>query len=751
VLGALLWAAAGTVQPVGANAADGQGDVTAAVLANRDIALTGDAVVHLTGGTVTYTGVLSGQGTFTVAGTGTLVLTRDSDFTRPASGQNLVTYNGGHPLTRLDNPDPPAVVVQRGATLQYGTGGTTGQIAHYRNVPGGRWNLLNTEVDGTLVVDVRTAVHLGVLSGGGLVEQQRDLWTNLELAGTSPFSGVLAIGSASDYGTNAWLTSLPGLRTVVNDGSAIHGAPDGVVTTDGADYFSRAFGNDVNFHTWGSGLIRMTGVYSWSDNGSNTAPALSDPALDWQPQPHRANMRGINVEGANVQWGDGTTDRIFLPGTAATGYINLHARNTGRSRLTLDYNGPVRLGVPISGGLYADTLAAPGEGDVVIAGTRGNQVTFTAPENYDGTTTIGSGASLRLGDGTPGDDSSLRLGDRYAVIDDGALIVQNAQQAVTLSDISGTGSFTQAGAATTTLTGGTSYRGATTVAKGTLRLTGGSLAGSSGVTLGAPGARLDLGAAGDQTLTGLSGAAGTTVLVGGTLTVGAGTFAGTVSGGSLVKSGGGTLTLGGASQSPHGTWTVGAGTLALTAGASVQAASLTVGSGGTLSGAGRIVGPLAVAGALAPTGLTVAGDYRQQPGARFTASGTVNVTGSASLAGQLMIPPGAAASGKPLTVVHSGGPLTGTFDGLPQGATLNGWTITYTAHDAVLTPGSAAVAAARASHGPGTTAASAASGSGSLAMTLGAAVAAAGLALLVLVLRRRRRRPTRRARSHRAA
>ena len=43
-------------------------DVTADVRANRNSVLAGDAVVRLPGGTVTYTGVISGTGTFTVSG-----------------------------------------------------------------------------------------------------------------------------------------------------------------------------------------------------------------------------------------------------------------------------------------------------------------------------------------------------------------------------------------------------------------------------------------------------------------------------------------------------------------------------------------------------------------------------------------------------------------------------------------------------------------------------------------------------------
>ena len=78
-----------------------------------------------------------------------------------------------------------------------------------------------------------------------------------------------------------------------------------------------------------------------------------------------------------------------------------------RSRLSFDYNGPVTLGATISGGKYNDSFSAVGQGDVVIMATKGNDVTFAAWQNYNGSTTIGAGATLRLGSGAAGGDGSL--------------------------------------------------------------------------------------------------------------------------------------------------------------------------------------------------------------------------------------------------------------------------------------------------------------------------------------------------------
>ncbi|WP_127354187.1 hypothetical protein [Actinacidiphila soli] len=60
--------------------AAGSGDITADILVDRNVTLSGDTVVKVPAGTTTYTGVISGTSSLTVRGTGTLILTRDSDW-----------------------------------------------------------------------------------------------------------------------------------------------------------------------------------------------------------------------------------------------------------------------------------------------------------------------------------------------------------------------------------------------------------------------------------------------------------------------------------------------------------------------------------------------------------------------------------------------------------------------------------------------------------------------------------------------
>jgi autotransporter-associated beta strand protein len=692
VVAAVLWG-------VGPARADAAADITGQLLAGRDIALHGDSIVNLPAGTTTYNGVLSGQGTLTVAGSGTLVLTRDSTLTLPVGSQrqSVTTSGGNWPYPIVANADPPTVVVERGATLQYGNGGAAGVIGHYPyawpNI-GLRLNQDNIQVDGTLVLDLNGPdVNLGTISGSGLVYQPRSAWARLDLAGTQPFRGVIGVGTAIGFGDASYRVALPNARAILNDGSAIFYARDYTLTIP-QDFYEQNYGTDINYHTWQAGKIVMTGVDSYSDAGPNSSPTLSDPSLNTRQIAHTVNFRGINIEGAAVQWGDGTTHRFFLPATPADSYINIHRNGS----LTFDYNGPVTLDTPISGGVYHASLSTPAYATVTLSPTAGNAVTFATPQNYHGTTTIGAGATLLLGTGAAGGDSALLTGNAAdAIVDDGALIVRNSTSPLVLSNVTGAGSLSQSGAAKTTLTGTTAYSGATTVNSGTLALgpASGGIGASSGLTLN--GGVFDISAAtADQSVKNLAGGSGTVQLGGHVLTVASGAstnYSGTIAGsGGLVKTGTGVLTLTAASTTGGG-WRIEDGALALGGGTTVTTGGLTESAGATLVVTPSATGP------------------------------AVNVNGPLNLAGALTIKPaGAVTAGERFTVVHTSGPgAIGTFTHLPEGAvfTVGGATfqITYhggsTGHDIVLTAGnSTAVSGAAQAGGSAGTDGAAGSASG---------------------------------------
>lgn len=642
-------------------------DITDQVRRGENIELAGDATITLGDGEeVVYAGVFSGVGTLTVSGRGKLVLTADSDFQIPEDRRRQrmeVLGITNHPYARMLDADPPAVTVDAGATLQYGdgAGGSTGRIGHYPyDYPNFAWNALNHHVEGTLIVAVGGALyHPGILSGGGVLNQPRFIWDGVELAGDHPFSGTIVNGTGVHASKrDKFRTSLPNLSKLVNYGSFMIDTPHAYDTVLGFDVFSREWGNDINFYGAPDGSrVIMTGVYSWTDQGSETDPSLSDPDLNFVPVPKNINKRGVNIQGAIVQWGDGTHNRFFLPGTRETIYINLYTRRA-RGHLIFDYNGPVTLGAPISGGQYHDTMAAVAVGDVTIAGTPGNDVTFADQQNYDGTTTVESGATLRLGSGRPGEDSWLITGTEGAkIIDDGALVVSNAEKEIELSRISGKGSFEQAGPATVTLTGDTAYTGPTTVSGGALVLAGGTLASSASLQLSKPGATLDVTAAGDQTVRNLSGVGRTALRLGGdTMTVVSSEdtkYAGRVEGtGGLVKSGARTLTYSGKSTA-EGPWAVTQGTLSLAR--------------------AELGGDLVVDSSLRVTGTTAVGGDLTLRGKSTLLTDTVGglkVAGDVDLDGATLDVHYKDGTPLPreLPVITAGGEITGTFKGLTEGA-----------------------------------------------------------------------------------
>lgn len=609
-----------------AHAAGGSGDITAEVLAGRDVTLTGDAVVNVPAGTTTYEGVIRGEGTLRISGTGTLILTRDSDFTLPEARQrqSVQVRGGNHPYVTVSNPDPPAVIVDRGATLQYGNGGGSGLIGSFPyDTPGFALNRNNIRVDGTLRLSLVRTFNVGTLSGSGLVTQPRFLWGKLQLAGTHPFSGVIDNGTQMDAGAPEFPASLPNARAVLNQGTWTVDTPLGQTVTLRQNFYQREYGSDINVQSRPGSKVVLTGQYSHTDQGGDTDPTLSDPGINWRPLAKNVNKRGTNIKGANVQWGDGTTHEIFMPGTAETVYINLLAARS-RSTLTFAYDGPVTLGAPIGGGVFHDTLSAPGQGDIVVKGVDGNDVTFAADQYYDGSTTIEKGATLRLGSGQPGGDGSL-LTDAglYQVVNDGSLTVQNTDAPVSLSKISGSGSLTQAGAATTRLTGALSYTGPTKVTRGTLALIGGSLKSSRAVSLTEEGTELDLTGTGDQTLRNVSLVKGATVRYGDDATL-------TVS-----------------DTRPRTTGSGLSGTF----------------QGGTLRATGSMTGAI-----------TVKGDYSQTRDAHLTtrADGKpLHVTGMVTLAGELKIDPKAKppAGGRETVLISNSGSdkVSGIFAGRREG------------------------------------------------------------------------------------
>jgi hypothetical protein len=495
-------------------------DITASILAGSNVALNGDSCIVLPAGTTAYAGIISATGTLTLTapnGPGTLVVTGDSTFTLPPSQQTETATKTGNYYV-IHNPNPPCVFIEPNATLALGTAtSTTGSIASL--LPGTGTSVINgdnIEVDGTLAMGGGPTEHFGILSGTGTITQPGYAAGTFYLVGDHPFAGILSILSGGNIGDLGVVFSFPYAKAIFNNGSMIMNSPPAQGFTLPETVYESHYGDDINTD---HGVITFAGVYSYSNSGDPLHPSLSDPSLNQAvvkntgASPTHANgsnasFRGINLEGGTTQWGDGTTDAFFLPSAPApadpsaasvkNAYVNLHRGST----LVFDYSGKYTCDIGITGGGGGPNASASvGVGNLTIAPTPGNYAVLTMPQNYNGTTTIGAGATLQLGAGAPvqamgatvgaptaaepngavtkavlatySGDSSLLIAQsptgaaNDSIVDNGTLVVNNTTSAILLSNISGAGALVQSGLAATTLIANT-YAGGTTIGGGLL-------------------------------------------------------------------------------------------------------------------------------------------------------------------------------------------------------------------------------------------------------------------------------------------
>jgi outer membrane autotransporter protein len=399
-----------------------------------------------------------------------------------------------------------------------------------------------------------------------------------------------------------------------------------------------------------------------------------------------ATIAGFNAPEGVVFSPDGTHAYVTNFGNNTVSVINT-ANNT-------------IVGAAIPVGSLPDFLGVCSNGNALLA----SGLTFKANTSGALACTLASGASGASGPVFTGGTLQFAGANIASALpitlqSQGGTIDTNGNNATLSGTISGPGSLTKIGAGILTLSGSSTYTGATNVNVGTLQAGAANAFSPFSAFTVATGATLGLNGF-NQTIGSLAGA-GSVTLGAATLTTGndntSTTFSGTMSGtGGLTKIGSGTLTLSG-SSSYSGATAVNAGTL--TVNGSIANSVVTVNSGAMLSGTGTIGGLLIASGATfapgnSPGTMTVQGNLAFQSGALYlvqvnstTASNTV-VSGSATLAGTVQA---AFASGsyatRAYTILSAAGGLGGTTfntltsSNLPAGFTAS---LSYTATDAIL-------------------------------------------------------------------
>ena len=468
----------------------------------RNVSLLGNGEFNTDAATtLMLMGAVSGAGSLTKSGEGTLVLDQVNSWTG-----GLILKAGTLQLARFGAlPNGNDVIVHGGKLDLNGYNTTLSSLIGY----GGEIGLAS----GQLTLDQSTdSVIASTITGigGSLVKNGSGTLlltgSNTYSGGTTVSGGTLAVSTDANLGTGTLGLNGAKLLTLGNIASTRNITLTGNATIE--TLFGTTFATSGNVSGTGSlikdgwGTLVLAGntnpgggttiaagtlqIGNGGGAGTLTGNVTNNGIIAFN-RAVASNYSGvISGGGALVQKGASilelTGDNTYTGGTLiSSGTLQLGVGGTSGS-ITGDVVNNGALSIQRSD-VYKFGGTITGTGTFVQAGT--GTTVFTTNNAYAGGTTIAAGA-LQLGDG--GLTGSI-IGD---VVNYGALIAKRDGLLTLAGAISGSGSFTQAGAGVTRLDGLSSYTGATDVKSGTLSVNG-SIASSSlvsverGATLGGNG------------------------------------------------------------------------------------------------------------------------------------------------------------------------------------------------------------------------------------------------------------------------
>ncbi|OIR14878.1 extracellular serine protease precursor [mine drainage metagenome] len=578
----------------------------------------GGATIDSNGHALTDYASMTGTGSLTKQGAGSLNLYGNNSYTGPT------TVTGG--ALQFGNPnalyggdttqwDANHVVVQSGATLAVNVGASDEFTADEILILTSGAKLASGS---TFALDTTNASSGSFLLPGAIADNPAAA-LNLEKLG----SNTLVLTGANTYSGSTTISD--GTLQLGNGGTSgsIAGniVDNATLTLDRGDAvtLSNVISGSGSLVMAGSGSLTLTSANSFTgttivSGGTlvmGNLSALAYSTLDYDNQ------------GGTVSFG--TLGSASLGGIS--GGESLALANASSSPVALTVGGN-NAATTYSGALSgAGSLTKVGSGILTLTGantyTGGTTVTggfidFASSSNLGSGLVTLNGGGLQWASGTTTDISSqlAPLGSNGGTLD------TNGNSVTFASALSGTGSVTKAGSGTLTLSVANSYSGSTTVSGGSLQFGVDNALPSPTAVSVSSGATLDLN--GHAGSVGSLAGSGSVALGSGSLSVGSDgsstTFSGVIAGsGSLTKTGSGSLTLSGA-NTYSGPTSVSGGVLNLNGSASNSA--FTVASGGTLSGSGS-VGALTVAsgGTLSPgnsPGTLSAGNTTFAGGGSFT-------------------------------------------------------------------------------------------------------------------------------------
>ncbi|MDQ0249520.1 autotransporter-associated beta strand protein [Sphingomonas kyeonggiensis] len=662
-----------------ANQALGTGSVTASdgtrlVLADginvaqNALVLNGNLAVDVASGAAHISKAVSGSGSLTKTGDGTLYLDVQNSFTGGMhfdAGTTVLGVTGTlRGYTPIDFNGGTLVVNQFGTILGPLTG-TAGAI-----------QLTNASYGIVIEQDADTR-YAGTVGGAGFFAKQgsgtltmageisgddvwvRSIWGTLVLDAANSYGGGteinngsrLIVGNDAALGTGDLVAAI--LEAQLESNRSVTLANNIFIERNDSTYGNLAIGGDHDLTLTGTVAERGTGyggVLIKRGGGTLTLAGHNSYTQGTVLE------RGTIVAGTDDAFGTGTV-HVVGTGTIALGNGRVIAnaidlvRDSGQG-----YDGQLTVDVASGSAVLSGPIG--GDGSLSVSGA---SLLLAGDLSYTGATTLRGGANLTLG------GSGLVSGMLGPVtIDDGIFTVDRAGDVVIEQIDGAAGSFVKTGSGTTSLWREGSFTGDVTLANGTLKLSDpGAIAQARSVSLTGADTAIDLsvldGFAAAATLHNLSGVAGSTIGLGysGVLLIDNDReteFAGTIQGtldpawvGRVFALGTGTLTLSGANNLrevdiENGTVKMaGAGTLGENAWVSMWDSTLDLSgvTGGQFAIGGLSGGPSTIA--LGATTLTIndGGDIYEGTitgtGGLHLVSGWLGLTGAHDYTGETVI------------------------------------------------------------------------------------------------------------------
>jgi fibronectin-binding autotransporter adhesin len=455
--------ASGNNQAVGVLLSSGSGTTTLNLGANT-LTINGPS-------NSSFLGTIQGSGGVTVNSAGSVYLGGANLYTGPTTIAAGTLYANG------SSSSGTVSVTAGGATLA-GTGTVTSQVNVTSGgvVAGGQAGAGALTISGP--VNVRSG---GILQGGQLA------------GGTLTVSGPVNVASGgvlSLIQSNAATLNFTGGLTF-NGSASINFSTVGAVGGPGLVIGPGTLntnGNAVTINITGPipsignyGLIGYSGVTTSTFTLGNPLPSRAIGSLvvtnGSELDLNVTSLASIIWRGtANGNW-DTTSTNWVQQGAGATQYID----NPGDS-VIFDDSAGTNTSIAINGAdvhpssvtfnnnlatyTISGSNAIAGRGSLQLTGT--GTVILLNSNTFTGATSIGAGATLRLGNGTPGSDGSLS--NSSGISDNGLLVFNLAGSQAYGNIISGSGAVSKSGPGLLTLANANTYSGATTINGGTLQI-----------------------------------------------------------------------------------------------------------------------------------------------------------------------------------------------------------------------------------------------------------------------------------------